>query len=121
MVEISEYGQCSPCCDNCGQVGKLQSCQCKEVSYCSKSCQKAHWALHMIICPYKRMVDVKLQDALQIKRDHAQPISTSRNRKQKLSKIDESPWSQQQYEDRLRLSEKLQKELISEEENEEAV
>jgi hypothetical protein len=37
-------------CENCGKPDCKKTCPCKDVRYCSKSCQLAHWKKHKKLC-----------------------------------------------------------------------
>ena len=37
-------------CAQCSNLGDLRCGKCKQVHYCSKECQKAHWATHKQTC-----------------------------------------------------------------------
>ena len=37
-------------CAQCDRVGDMRCKKCKQVHYCSKECQKAHWATHKQEC-----------------------------------------------------------------------
>ena len=42
---------CGPLCALCGKGGAQSKCgDCREVSYCSRDCQKAHWKTHKSVC-----------------------------------------------------------------------
>ena len=42
---------CGPLCALCGKGGAQSKCgDCREVSYCSRDCQKAHWKTHKLEC-----------------------------------------------------------------------
>ena len=56
LADIREIGLISGGCDNCGvsshvDGGELKLCSlCKEVAYCSETCQRAHWKQHKQVC-----------------------------------------------------------------------
>lgn len=37
-------------CAACGKEGSMRCSRCKQVWFCSKSCQRAHWAMHKASC-----------------------------------------------------------------------
>ena len=37
-------------CAQCSNLGTLRCAKCKQAHYCSKECQKAHWATHKKTC-----------------------------------------------------------------------
>ena len=37
-------------CGHCGIVAKLLCTRCKQVRYCSQTCQKEAWAAHKVVC-----------------------------------------------------------------------
>ena len=39
----------SSCIGN-GSTVTLKSCPCREIEYCTKACQKQHWAAHQVTC-----------------------------------------------------------------------
>ena len=42
---------CGPLCALCGKGGAQSKCgDCRQVSYCSRDCQKAHWKTHKSVC-----------------------------------------------------------------------
>ena len=40
----------SKSCTKCGAVGRIKWCDCGEVSYCDRTCQRAHWKVHKDAC-----------------------------------------------------------------------
>jgi hypothetical protein len=58
-------------CDHCGSSSKkLQSCPCKEVSYCGKSCQTLHWSVHKQLCSFQLKKDQARKDQIREDREH---------------------------------------------------
>jgi len=58
-------------CDNCGKTetaltGRFSLCaQCKIVQYCSKDCQRSHWASHKAVCQVTAQTVARVQHEAQ--------------------------------------------------------
>ena len=112
LVDILEVDGKSSC-DSCGKTDvKLFLCPCGEVSYCGKECQKIHWQLHKVLCSRKVVTKPSQAGFTSSK------IKPNGGRKMVQPRLQESPWTATDIENQKLLSEKLQMELIMEEEAE---
>ena len=50
IVEIQDFRICGLCGQDGADVHYLKCGQCRRIRYCSKSCQRAHWKRHKIVC-----------------------------------------------------------------------